>query len=281
MIVVAIVIIAVAMPFEKTKGTKISMGEPVKVEDSEILILGDSIFGMLKNFSRIDNLLHHKVGAKAYNMAIGGTSAAKSKSHYELTRKLSLLPLTDAIKNDSFAYLEKDMDEIVKESIPYYGQIVQGLKEIEYENIDYVIINYGTNDYMLSAPIEDKWFRDSEYTYKGALRKGIETIHEACPNAIIILCTPIYCNFYYRDNLNGDSNTKSFGHGTLKNYAKAVREVAEEYGIYCIDGFNDLDINEDNWKEYLGDGIHPNWQGMRLYCDLVIEKLREIDGSSE
>jgi len=271
-----VLVSCISFSFEKTKGHKLNLKEPRPLEEADILIMGDSIMGYLRSHARVDVRLEVLTDANAYNLALGGTCATISKQGGGITDKLQFTRLASSIKNNSFSNIERDADMIESDVIYYFNDVLQDLKSIDYENMDYILIHYGANDYFNGAPIEDYWFRQSEKTFKGALRIGIETIHEACPNAMIILCTPIYCNFAETEAFDGDSNSVDNGQGTLVKYAEAVKDVADEYGIYCIDSFTGLEINEQNWEEYLSDGIHPNWRGMKLYSELIAKELQEI-----
>lgn len=274
LIMLCIAGVVISFSFETSKGRKMEKREGAALEDAQILVLGDSIFGLLRNYGRLENVLKESLGAKVYNNALGGTGAAVPKDG----GSLHFANLAKAIRYSSFANMERDAEVIEATSIYYVDEVLQRFKTIDYQAIDYVIISYGANDYFNQVPINDYWFYKSEHTYKGALRKGIKDIQEACPQAVIILCTPIYCNFERQEQFEGDSNSMDLGQGTLKAYADAVKEVAGEYGIDYIDGFSQLEINESSWEDYLIDGIHPNWAGMKLYGSLITEKLKEIEG---
>lgn len=266
--ILLLVIIVLYLPVEKKPQNIWESPSPVALKEADILIMGDSIMGLLRNPGRIENCLHDATGAEVYNIALGGTCADMPQEGTGLTSNLHFERLSEAILQDSFADLERNADWVEENIIFYYNEVLQMIKSLDYEKINYVIIHYGANDYFSGVPIKD---------YKEALRKGIENMHAACPNAIIILCTPIYCNFKMEEHLEGDANTMDRGEGTMEKYVEAVKAVADEYGVYCINGFSDLEINEDSWKLYLKDGIHPNGRGMKLYAELMAEELKKIE----
>ena len=95
------------------------------------------------------------------------------------------------------------------------------ISNIKLEELDYIVISYGLNDYTTGCTIygEDPYDYENilnqmprgfrlehsrsaaknpydEETYSGALKASVERIQKACPNATIILSSITYCIFY-------------------------------------------------------------------------------------
>lgn len=164
-------------------------------------------------------------------------------------------------------------------------------------NIQLHFIIGGTNDFGQNVPIGDTvfhsdnlldtdWQSDTTYrefvgdfdinTFKGAIASAIMKIQSYSPNSIIVLGTP----------LSGDSNnptsnvtsrrTNSLGLTTL-DYAKAMKEVAQEFSIPCIDVNGTTGINVLNRKSFIADEVHPyTSKGKKALARAVIGGLKNI-----
>jgi len=204
-----------------------------------------------------------------YNGAIGGASSALRENIGFPFQSYSFAMVSKFFQYDNSSYFENGAKDIAEERITYIEEPIRVLKSVDADALDYIIICYGTNDYFNQVPIESNWPQGEE-AYKNSLSNGIERIKKRCPDAQILLCSPIYGNYEERDDFSGDSNTLDLGYGTLRAYVTAMEEVANEQGVVFINAYDGLGLNADNWtKYYYNDGVHPNMAGCRLYTELV------------
>ena len=115
-----------------------------------------------------------------------------------------------------------------------------------------VVINHGLNDARYGVPIS---------IYKS----NLIALRERLPkDKIVIWQTPV--------KIDVESQYTQFapiGTNDLSLYAKAMREVSNEYGDYLADVYNLTEL-----KNYLSlDGIHPNQEGYRLINDQILSPL--------
>ena len=61
--------------------------ENVETGQAEIVVLGDSIFGLIRDETSIPARLQALTGKTVYNAALGGTSAARRSSDSRIDRK--------------------------------------------------------------------------------------------------------------------------------------------------------------------------------------------------
>ena len=139
-----------------------------------------------------------------------------------------------------------------------------------YQGYDLVTIMHGVNDHDNSpnSPIGTLLPHGSDFdksTYIGAYQFIIETIQKNSPNTEIALFKSTYVNNDDWENSEGL---------TMTDYRNAVGVVAESYGLPVFDA--STVINSTNWKKYLRDGVHPNYEGYDLLGRAIGEWLATI-----
>ncbi len=190
---------------------------------------GDSItYGYASAERSYANYTAEALGCTASNTSIGGSTLAVNPS-----------PPTDRTRDP----------------------LIERLDSLD-DTADALIINIGSNDWHYSwTPMGDMSSSD-KYTFYGALKLMCEDILERFSGKPIVLCTPI--KRVQGDGLSYDQKN-SYGK-TLKDYADAIKEVAEFYGIPVLDFYsecliNPLIVSHKNAYFVSADGVHPNAQG--------------------
>lgn len=239
------------------------LGEDNREEDNlQLVFIGDSIFDMARDGTGIPYLTSKALGAKCYNLAIGGTCAALHKDNttsYDNWDSSSVLGVVKAVAG----LVSPDCMN------GYHARSV--FDRCDFSKTDYFIIECGTNDFLSQYPISmDQGGTYKWYTYYGAVESMIHDLQGAYPNAKIIFCTPHYEQFYFKEKgIAGDVNTLNLGRGPLIDYIAAGHNAASTAGAYAINCYNKLDINGYSASDYLLDGIHLNEAGRRLYADML------------
>lgn len=115
----------------------------------------------------------------------------------------------------------------------------------------------GTNDYFGAGndgvPLGDSAITNKDvYTFYGALRVLIDGMATSFPDRKIGFFTPMFRVNCTQPNQQGH---------TLKDYANAIIQVCEEYGIPVLDLYRISGINANNHVTLLADGLHPKGLG--------------------
>lgn len=166
-------------------------------------------------------------------------------------------------------------------------------------DLDLVFIMGGTNDFGNNVPLGDikfyngsqldEKFYNSDYyiggefdalTFKSAIASTIVKFQIWCPNAVICLGTPLSG----RGNIAGENMTSQVKNSlelTTLDYAKALKEVAEEFSIPVIDVFSKTGINQFNRNQYIKDTVHPypincKNEGNKAIARAIIGELKNI-----
>lgn len=256
-------------------------GEDKRVQ---VLFLGDS---NLAYDAQMDNLtiaqrLMEQTGYNVYNCAVGGTTATKINYSNYFDKELDLLCLYNVSKVMETQEYEVLMDSFWQTSLNEQQAIerMQILTAIDYDEIDYVVISYGLNDYFIGVQIQDDDLYNEE-TYEGALRSSIDRISKICPNAKIILSSITYCVFE-EDGVVEDGYQKDWGGGNIQEYRDAASCVASEYeNVIFMDNLTLLGMNKDNYTEYVFDGMHFNIAGQEKYTECLVDILLEAERNKD
>lgn len=144
-------------------------------------------------------------------------------------------------------------------------------KKIKFYNADLVLIMGGTNDYCAYSTLaKDIGMYDSHdtNTFCGAYNDIIGRIKRSNKNAKIVLLTPT------RGKGGASDYVNIYGY-TLENYANAVKLIAMNNGVYCIDLYHeeDLDFTDPAKDNLLKDPIHPSLEGHKAISEKIIQYL--------
>ena len=122
----------------------------------DILFLGDSLIGQYRDETSIPYLVEEELGMSVFNGAFGGTSLAKLNLEDKSTFQkdgLTLVSLARAISFDDFGVQQSVY--IREAATEHFGQVVDELEQIDLQNLKYLIIEYGTNDYFAGVQLEN------------------------------------------------------------------------------------------------------------------------------
>ncbi len=204
------------------------------LEDTTVVILGDSIFDRDRGSSNAGTALSNLSGASVINLAIGGASASKC------------------------IYEEENPDEysdILKYQLSDADLLDAQIKEAGNDKLVF-IIEFGLNDYFCAFGVSNPEDPLDEYTYAGAIGSGMERIKKAYPDSTIVVMIPGIISF-------ADYGIAPFQEGgqPLQSYRDAIAGMAEESGVYVFDIAKEIGETDENINEFLQDGVHFNRYG--------------------
>lgn len=187
-------------------------------------------------------------------------------------------------RNDSVKVQDLTPEQIPAGTTAHYGnfcswdRITAMFPNTIKDSVDVVFVMGGTNDLIQSKEIGDTvfdstnikdalWQNDTIYreftgdykldTFKGGIASTIMKLQKWMPNAVIVLGTPLSGH----TTTAGTNMTSEFTNATTglktSDYAKAMKEVAFEFSVPCIDVFGTTGINQLNSNMFIRDGIHP------------------------
>lgn len=203
-----------------------------------------------------------------YNLGIGGTTAALEASTSNTD------PATmnsDSFIGMAYAYAGQADRNAVLASHP---EVLETMNKIDPSKVDYYVIEYGANDFFSSNPIDYTQYNGDNriHAYYDAMCAGVDILQKMSPDAKIIIMTPFYG--IYKDTNDafiGDTYVVSNGYGTLADYAKKAKNVAEDEGCIDFDGMfrEHSDLYLDTAEQYLIDGVHLTLTGRQIFARLL------------
>ena len=236
----------------------------------KILCLGDSIFGT-KN-TEVSEFFKSITKANVYNCALGGTRMAQ---HEEGWDNWSMYRFAYSIANNDWAIQENGLSHT--NVPPFAEERLAFIKTLDFNDIDVITINHGTNDWSGSITLDNDSNPLDTTTYMGALRYSIETILTAYPHLKIVVLSP--CWRYWKDsdgNFTNDSNTRTNTLGeALVSYVSKGKEVAESYQLDWVDLYH-IGFNKFTTSIYFPptDTTHPNNTGRLAIAKKMSECIR-------
>ncbi len=251
-----------------------------KTAKYDIVFFGDSIIACDHSERDLVTKFNNESEYSVLNGAFGGmTLSYIDKEHLAGNQDnlYTMIGLSESVKERDFSLQVMASQKENKNVIEYWYPTSQGLHEVDWDSVKYVLIEHGANDYLNGVSLDNNKDKYDPYTFAGALRTSIENIKKGVPNAQIVLVTPIYMNPW---GLSGDCYEADYGGGLLESYVEKEIEVGKEYGLLVIDNFHDLPINKDNYEEYIPGGLHANNAGFELIIQNILKYLRETDGDN-
>lgn len=238
---------------EATKDMDIKDADVIESKDkTQIVVFGDSIWNTDENGNGIAEYIMEEKDVIIYNCSIGGTTAAVCNESVQW----------DQWTSNSFNGMMYIANDIISEDELIPGEkACEVFKEIDFTQVDYIIVSYGLNDYFSDVPIHPREYYDLT-SFVGALRHGVRKLQKKYPQAEIILTSPTYTEWF--------KGERQFG---LGDYVEAARGVSAEYETHFLDMYHALGKNPDEKLQYLEDGVHLSSEGMALYARMVIDFL--------
>ena len=218
----------------------------MNIRNKKINFLGDSItegHGCADPSNKFTDRIARNHGAVCRNYGIGGTRIARQSQPSDNPRHdLDFLGRYDEMDPDA----------------------------------DIVVVFGGTNDFGHGdAPIGVMTDRTPD-TFYGALHLLYTGLISKYPIARIIILTPLHRLFEESDYGSG---RKTLPSGTLIDYVRIIRQVAEYYALpvldlYCCSG---LQPNVPVIQEkYVPDGLHPNDEGHLILAERISAFLMKL-----
>lgn len=251
---------------------------PIDKNQLNILVMGDSIMENDLDGNNICMLLNNYIEADVINCAIGGSTAVSMNKDKELDYyqdKFNFYNIANvAVTGDLVTVF--DNKYISENHVPDALTKVRYLAYTDLSKCDYLIIQYGMNDSTagVKAASDDKY---DLTTFGGVMRKGIEQIHKEYPDLAIIVNTVTYSHIEYE--IGGKtivSDTKE--NGILDAYNAELKSITDDYdNVYLFDVSTVLDINNNNYRDYLIDGIHLNAEAKKIFAENLAEYMRELE----
>lgn len=239
-----------------------------------VVAIGDSIIGKERDGDGVHAFFTEASGLTMYNGAFGGSCASASGDDDKYSyneESLNLCRMAEAICQKDFGVQRADMSASRVKSW-YFDEAMQELAKIDFEQVDFLLIEFGVNDYSSGRKLDNPEDLYDVYTCGGALRYALQMLQKTYPNLHLVMITPIYCWLPEHDVCTKED----FGYGTLDQFVELEREIAAAYDVDLIDMFAESGFDESNILDYTEDGEHLNEEGRRIYGAYLGERIKEM-----
>lgn len=219
---------------------------------------GDSVTEM-KNYPQ---LVGEKLGAKYFNVGIGGTTLGKNNSvHYT---EINFPNLVKAVVTNNWTSVDAAVEYIKNNESDDNTAIITRLKSIDFTKVTDVSIFYGTNDFTGSNTIGTISLTNEDITTTvGGLNKGIKDLLTAFPHLKVYIITPYHR--FIDSGLTQDSDLVPNSIGKyLIEYVDAIKEISAMNHLPCFDFYRSGQFSKYNHSLYFDDGVHQNDLGNKI-----------------
>ncbi len=238
-----------------------------KFSGKNIVWLGDSIHAYASpDGVTIPYLFQYHSGAICYNWAQGGmTMALTGTENYDC---YSGVGMVNAIVNEDFTEQETYASDNHGTQQGNFLQQVQEMKTIDYSKIDYMIIEFGTNDTLKDVTLDNSEDAFDTTTTGGALRYMIKTLQTAYPKLNIAVC-----NVQKMTGWLDAEHTKRYD---SINQTSLINEICDDLSIPLIDIYNNLGLNDYTSATLLHDGLHRTHEGKLKQVQLIENRMTQL-----
>jgi lysophospholipase L1-like esterase len=210
-----------------------------------------------------------------YNGAVGGAIWSKR----DRTTASGLKIRTQNFSDPDFAGVSNNgaanPDDVEFQKRINNCAIVHIQKYLSIENSptpDFIILSYGTNDLSSAAVLGDaagalqerKLDNLDVTTLAGAVKWCLKTLQTKFPKAKIYVSLPLQA-------ANENKNL-----GNLKKI-EVITKICDGLSVPYFNCYTECDITQENSKQYLRDGLHPNEEGKSVHAKYIIKKLKEAN----
>lgn len=202
-------------------------------------------------FEDYPSVVGRLLNCTVYNAGIGGSTFSSGRS-------IDLKNVCDCVVSGDFSSVISGITDygLNKSAILQYNAI----SELDFNNVDFVSIALGTNDWNFGATKE---------AVKTAMEYCIDKLLTAYPHLKIYVFTPIYRFNIGNSGQDSDTYENTTSGLKLHDICDAIIETAQKFNLPCKDMYYNCNINKYNKTLYMGDDTHPNAQGYALMGDKI------------
>ncbi len=275
MCLIALAIVSVVLVF--------ALRKEKKTLQYDIVVLGDSVVGNVgEDGVSFTSYLEEKLNKTVFKGGFGGTTMSlKADLQWGSisSAEWSMVKLAEAISYDDWKSQKATMayaqsyKGINYQALHYFEETMDGLCQIDFGEVEILIIEHGTNDYNNGKILDNPDDLYDVTTFGGALRRSLKLLKKSYPDLRIVLMSPIYCEF-------GDAgeqkcyNTKIGNGRYLDEYVALEKEIAQEFEVEWIDAYHGSGIWAENAEQYIPDGLHLNTDGHKKIADFLADYLQ-------
>ncbi|WP_416183160.1 MAG: SGNH/GDSL hydrolase family protein [Pseudolactococcus raffinolactis] len=229
-------------------------------EVTSICCMGDSITQNDKYQSPLSKLLGIP---KIKVTGFGGTTVCdRDEADYKPFSFINLVHEIVKVSDDATKWAAQDA---VAANTQGYDTSLTNLKAVDFKNLEYLTLFYGTNDYGLGYTLEN---------YQDTYKEALSILQYNFPRLKIIVLSPMWRQRNsLGDNKDADYNTNGLGK-YLKEYIDATIEVSKTQKVPFKDMYHESGVGINNYSTMMIDGLHPSDEGGKRIAECIAGKIK-------
>lgn len=239
------------------------------LQNKQIVCFGDSV----TEFGNYPEIIAQITGAITYKIGFGGCHLAQRTDSNDYN-ELGMVKIAESVTTQNFTNMQTAVNNLAALTPPDDNTATLNLlMSINFSNVDFVTIFFGTNDFTSGKTIGVTGSTNT-FEITGAINYIINTLLTAYPNLKILFITPTHRYF----NVSDDSDLVPNGIGKyLIEYCNAIEEEAKINHIPTLNMYTDGGMNKYNHVYYFGsDNVHPNTLGYNYLAQKISATLNSL-----
>ena len=147
---------------------------------------------------------------------------------------------------------------------------------LNFRGAEVITLAYGVNDWkynMKLGSMEDDIAKGG--TFYSNMRYIVEKLQAQCPDAEIVVISPLNCSRYGTADTNWGLEFAFSQNGTLQDIFDALQEVCDHYSLPMVDILHNTEIN-NNIVNWLPDGVHPSLAKHGRLAQILEAELKKV-----
>ena len=197
-----------------------------------------------------------KLGYNLTNVGFQSTALTDKSDILTNSKYYSLKQLCLSLAADDWTAQNNHTNQI-------FAEHLATLKDIDWSEVDVVILSYGTKDYAMQSELGDTYARDND-SICGVIKNAVKVFETLNPAMEIIITTPIF------RVIDADADSEKMiwqSNRAFYEYRNAIIQTAATLGVKVVDLYALSGINESNASTTLRDGLHPTTEGAQMWAD--------------
>ncbi|MFL0268820.1 SGNH/GDSL hydrolase family protein [Candidatus Clostridium radicumherbarum] len=215
-------------------------------------VLSNSTYKGVKALGNFDN--DRWKNKKWYTIGDGMSAA----NNYQL--KVKAMTGMDMVINDAAA------NRVMKD-------LTSNISAEKLKDMDLITVLAGTNDFAYNTPLGTIEDNDTQATFYGNVKKVINDILKAKPDANIVFITPLKRGTFMNEPVYPNPNKAGY---KMEDYVQGIKAVCSTYNILVLDAFNKSGITENNLKQYTIDNLSLNEKGYQKLSQVISDYIKTI-----
>nr|DAQ04533.1 MAG TPA: hypothetical protein [Caudoviricetes sp.] len=157
-----------------------------------------------------------------------------------------------------------------------WSEIQSLISGTDFSDVRLVTVGWAYNDAGLYSTLNFGSYSDvNTNSFIGYYYNAMKLIQDEAPNASVILIT----GYGVGDAENGIFNhsyTFADGSKTTGEMYDELEKMCNSHGWCCINQHKGSWINDATWSDLIGDNIHPNAEGYKIYSDYIVGRIKSM-----